>query len=551
MFSITNGRLVTDEISSNGRATATNGDRKSNDNLRMQRPTPKIRQNGKPEVKSEMKLADFMVRKNELAELAKKKPKRGFSVESHVKKLVKPYDQKKRSNLLTNYFVGNELHGIQQVIKARNRFFQIIWGAILIVICIVAALCTRKVFTDYLQHQTATTYLIRQSKRLEFPSVIVCPKNPDALQIDRVEAEVRRQIPQISNKTFRNLVAYAIADGGFSNMNPFIQKMNESDHLELTQLLQQWRGRRTTHGFYTDLFEKHGYRCEEMFSVCKHGSEIVRCCEIFSSHYVMLRGRCFRLNQLYQTDPDYQGRLYLGMNQLPSVLIEKNGLQPQVIAYIADPRTEMSTFPRYYIQYHSYNYVSVTMRVVKMLRSNLQCYPNDETRGRSACYLRKWLHSRIVEPFNCTPFYLHYRAPYVQICEPGTVARNYEWISNVALNGTKCLPSCLRHDLQYVLYTSENKKGRMNIVEKDVPDFRLELGYKDLEYEYYEERVTTSAPGFISEIGGQFGLFAGVTIITVIQLLLNLVMLIGHQLQRFWRFVKRINVRLIPLNSRP
>lgn len=41
----------------------------------------------------------------------------------------------------------------------------------------------------------------------------------------------------------------------------------------------------------------------------------------------MLRGRCFRLRPLFQTDPDYQGRLYIGMNQLPSPLIEANGIQ--------------------------------------------------------------------------------------------------------------------------------------------------------------------------------------------------------------------------------
>ncbi|KAI6226258.1 hypothetical protein M3Y99_01309400 [Aphelenchoides fujianensis] len=432
------------------------------------------------------------------------------------------------------------------LLQAQNRLVQIVWSIIVVAFCITAARTTWKVVHEYLQDQTATSYIIKQSKRLEFPSVIMCPKNPDALRLHDVERDVRRRIPDISNATFRRLVAYAIADGGFANMNPFIQKMNESDHEQMTALLRQWRGKRTTHGFYTDLFEKHGYRCEDMFNTCKHGAERVPCCQLFTSHYVMLRGRCFRLNKLFQTDPDYQGRLYLGMNQLPSTLIEKNGLQPQVIAYIADPRSEMSTFPRYYIQLRAYNYISVSLRVVRMLKSSSQCYPNDETRGRSACYLRKWLHTRLVEPHNCTPFYMHYRASYTNICEPGLVARNYEDVSNVGLNGTKCLPSCFRHDRQYTLYTSENKPGRIRFQETDIPDFRLEIGYQDLEYEYYEEIVTTSVPGFISEIGGQFGLFAGVTIITVIQLLLNLAMLVGEQLKRVWAYVPRVNIGIQP-----
>jgi hypothetical protein len=47
----------------------------------------------------------------------------------------------------------------------------------------------------------------------------------------------------------------------------------------------------------------------------------------------MLRGRCFRLNRLFQTDPGYQGRLYLGMNRLPSPLIEKQKVQASLYIF--------------------------------------------------------------------------------------------------------------------------------------------------------------------------------------------------------------------------
>lgn len=114
-----------------------------------------------------------------------------------------------------------------------------------------------------------------------------------------------------------------------------------------------------------------------------------------------------------------------------------------------------------------------------------------------------------------------------------------------------CFPSCSRHDRRYTLFTSEVKRDRNQYFEEDIPDFRLELGYRDLEYEFYNEFQTISIPRFISEslffeetslinlilVGGSFGLFAGVTIITVIQLLLNLFMLAEREIRRFWNIL--------------
>lgn len=65
----------------------------------------------------------------------------------------------------------------------------------------------------------------------------------------------------------------------------------------------------------------------QLFKTCKLGAEVVDCCEIFKPHYVMLRGRCFRLSSLFQSDPDYHGRLYMSMHQLPSAVIERNKRQ--------------------------------------------------------------------------------------------------------------------------------------------------------------------------------------------------------------------------------
>ena len=101
------------------------------------------------------------------------------------------------------------------------------------------------------------------------------------------------------------------------------------------------------------------------------------------------------------------------MHQLKSELAEKDGvqvgdtkcsvaercrrrLQPQYVVYFANIDSEASTFPRYYINPASYNYVVPIERHIKMLPTSGNCFNSDETRSRSACYVRTWLYRQIV-----------------------------------------------------------------------------------------------------------------------------------------------------------
>lgn len=78
----------------------------------------------------------------------------------------------------------------------------------------------RNVVKEYFRGQTQTSYIIKHAKRIQFPSVIVCPKNPDALKIEAISTEIRQTIPKIVNSTVKELIGYAIADAGFQNMDP-------------------------------------------------------------------------------------------------------------------------------------------------------------------------------------------------------------------------------------------------------------------------------------------------------------------------------------------
>jgi hypothetical protein len=47
-----------------------------------------------------------------------------------------------------------------------------------------------------------------------------------------------------------------------------------------------------------------------MLQRCYYGAHEINCCDVFVPYYVMLRGRCMRLNHtLYQMDPADYGRI--------------------------------------------------------------------------------------------------------------------------------------------------------------------------------------------------------------------------------------------------
>jgi hypothetical protein len=51
--------------------------------------------------------------------------------------------------------------------------------------------------------------------------------------------------------------------------------------------------------------------------------------------------------------------------------------------------------------------------------------------------------------------------------------------------------------------------------------YLLEASYIDLHYRYIQEVPTTTFAGFVSQIGGQFSLFLGISIITCVQFVIR------------------------------
>jgi len=198
-------------------------------------------------------------------------------------------------------------------------------------------------------------------------------------------------------------------------------------------------------------------------------------------------------------------------------------MQPQIIVYISDKYSDVGTFPRFYVNFHESMYMRLKARRIINLPSNSQCTPRLEERGRATCFMSKWLWRKVVSPLNCTVFYLRHKHPEYSVCEPEVIVRNYAKVNDLRGGGNesaRCLPACRRTEYTVSLFRSESTILREPA--RYLPAFRIELSYIHLEVERYEEVITTTLPGFVSQLGGQSGLFVGLSVCTIIQFGLSL-----------------------------
>uniref|UniRef100_A0A914NGH7 Uncharacterized protein n=1 Tax=Meloidogyne incognita TaxID=6306 RepID=A0A914NGH7_MELIC len=430
------------------------------------------------------------------------------------------------------YLWNAELHGLTAFLRCRTMAERIFWGFVIAICVLMSIITTEWMFNDYLEHQTATLITIEQRQRnqgergLPMPVLVICPKNPDALKYNLILKDINRRLPRMDRVTIGRLISFAIAGAGFSNVGQFMRrriKENISDHQtqHLYSLFRRWRGYRSLSEFYDTLFNKYGYTCKDLFQKCLYGYEEIPCCDIFRPHYVMLRGRCMRLRYImHQSDPADIGRIDVYLNQLTSRLTEKSGMQPQIVAYITDEHQAVGTFPRYYVHFHSAVLLRARNRQISMLPDNDQCYSNygKDYKGRSSCWVKRWLHEKIVEPFNCTVFYLgRNRYNYLPICEPITIVRNYLDVTNLRLDNDtrkRCKPACIRSE-----HTFQEFRPKGSVMKRNyMPAFRIEISFTNLEIEVYQEVLTTTLPGFVSQLGGQSGLFVGLSVCSIIQI---------------------------------
>lgn len=100
--------------------------------------------------------------------------------------------------------------------------------------------------------------------KLEFPSLIVCPKNPDTLNITNIVKDIKAIMPNTSVDTAELMIAYSIADAGFANMDSKLRFLTPETEVNLINRIKKWKKALKVKDFYKYLFNTYGYTCAEV-----------------------------------------------------------------------------------------------------------------------------------------------------------------------------------------------------------------------------------------------------------------------------------------------
>ncbi|VDO49446.1 unnamed protein product [Haemonchus placei] len=408
-------------------------------------------------------------------------------------------------------------------------------------------------------HGLSTTMMhqrsIFQVKEMNFPALVFCPKNADGLQYDSLYEDFVANVGYADNNTADEVIQYIIAGSGFDNVD--VTRWSDEDKMELNNLYNTWRANRTVLEMFDFIFNQNGYRCDEFFDSCWAGSQILNCCEIFKPVYVMLRGRCFRLVDDYkQKDVDENAKISIQLNNVQTGSLTGRKNRIQVVLYIGDAYQEVGIYPRVYLNYHDWNRLRFVQRRLSMLPNNPQCSLAPLNQGKSTCFVYNWLMRVVVNPLNCTVPYFKGMLPYVDdvpSCEPLLLVNNYANITSTILENYhvgvsynfQCLPACERIENHMQMTTSPDYSRQFSY------SFRVEASFTDLQYESYSEIRLTSPAGFISELGGQSGLFVGCSVMSFVQLILSVLSLFVIFARKIYvrYFSLALNVKVIPADD--
>ncbi|KAL3113058.1 hypothetical protein niasHT_013523 [Heterodera trifolii] len=435
-----------------------------------------------------------------------------------------PFCQAKPCTMCNNHW-RNQLHGFSFFLLRQSLLLRLFWFFVICALFLLALFFSVLLIHEFFDRRVITLNTIRQVQSLHFPNISFCPKHVDTVNFAAIEKDLRLHLPHLSRHKVNQLMMFAMAGAGFQHFDAYTQLTDRSEMEELDTLFRQWRKTRSNLEFFKFFFEENGYECEQLFQSCYYGKREIPCCDLFKPNYIMLRGRCFVLRDFPQTAPDEAAKLTFYFNQMHSPFLDAEGMQRQVVAYISQNSEDFATFPRFYLNNHTWYRIRLKKRRISMLSPNPHC-SSERTMERGNCYVDSWLRERVTKPFKCTIFYLAHKSPELEVCDPKVIFLNYRSVLNVVSNRSeyqnlsKCLPSCQRDIVDTQLYFHKFQHQQENFETKNPFVFHLEASYENLQVEYYEEQLTTTAPGFISQIGGQLNFFLGISLISIIQFFL-------------------------------
>lgn len=123
-----------------------------------------------------------------------------------------------------------------------------------------------------------------------------------------------------------------------------------------------------------------------------------------------------------------------------------------VLHLLAPGAEPIAAYHRLYLLRNSTNQLVLKRLYYRFLESNGQCRPGGlmDATPISTCKYDAWLRSRLIEPHNCTFYYLRRGVEGLDVCDPYIVIRNHRSLTSLD-PGVKIRKTIVSAGLKYVV----------------------------------------------------------------------------------------------------
>uniref|UniRef100_A0A0N4ZE46 Acid-sensing ion channel 1 n=1 Tax=Parastrongyloides trichosuri TaxID=131310 RepID=A0A0N4ZE46_PARTI len=438
-------------------------------------------------------------------------------------KFGKKYDRNdlsRKQSTITALSWVEMIHGLELYLKIKNKKFKVSWIIFLIISSIVSIYLTAYTVLEYFDEKTITLFTVKRTPTIPYHAMTFCPKFSDSYNVTSIKNMFYSIDKNMSEGDFNDLMIFLSAGGGFDDYQDVVKTFDDDKYRKIEEVFSNivsYFG--SIENVYHYIFNEENFKCEDFFQECYFGDIDKDCCEMFEEKFVLLRGKCFSMKMYNQTAPDEMDKLSLVLKPISSYYMESTGIQEQIIVYNSPRGKYIAVSPRYYIYGRDWNRFKFERNVYKLLKGNSNCNSDDNYDGFPMCFIDSWLEEKLYNPYNCTFFYMTNSDKKYDICEPMTIVKNYSEIMTMKLQYLECLQACNREEITTDLVTRPYNYNLAGIKIDKNSRIRIEISYLRMEEYYYQEVGMTTPSGFISEIGGHTGLFVGITMISVVQII--------------------------------
>ncbi|KFD69172.1 hypothetical protein M514_02952, partial [Trichuris suis] len=425
---------------------------------------------------------------------------------------------------------GSTLHGLSDWSEAGKWPLKTFWSLTLLLALCAAGYGCYSIVEQYIENPIVVGYFVHESvHEARLPDVVICPLN----RFDR-----------------RFLKSHNVSDGvahyiqlafGLATKHPYMRRfmfkevLSKLDELknETDQLL-----RRLNMNF-GDFVEAASLRCSDIFVACHGPNGQFNCCENTDS-VMTFAGKCFRVSGAVQEVPGYGMGISIVLS-LPKHLysLAPNNFNSDGIALKLAEQSKGVDYDLMFIPTGSHALLPLKATRYEFMNNppHFNCLTQESGYSRVSCF-DDCVYSKAERHCNCSHLAASYDRRYPPCDTNQFLYCLNSWLAELIKNETyeffsrcrnQCQPYC-----EYTQYTptlSFNKFPTDDVIAYASTSDEwtrlkntiiIELYFEQMSYTLIKHFRAMSEQGFIANIGGQYSLWLGGSVLTLVQLLLFL-----------------------------